>query len=81
MVIWKLFTDLLTLMITEHQLIFEPVSEIKYKEIETRRQEIEEKRKRRRGSKKGSSEEETKGDQDDCCKPIEVETYYEDTPS
>ena len=74
MVIWKLFTDLLTLMITEHQRIFEPVSEIKYQEIETRRTEIEEKRKRR-GSKKSSSEEESKDDHDDC-KPIEVETYY-----
>jgi hypothetical protein len=74
MVIWKLFTDLLTLMITEHQRIFEPVSEIKYQEIETRRTEIEEKRKRK-ASKKSSSEEESKDDHDDC-KPIEVETYY-----
>lgn len=79
MVIWKLFTDLLTLMITEHQRIFEPVSEIKYQEIETRRTEIEEKKKRR-GSKKSSSEEESKDDHDDC-KQIEVETYFGDMPS
>ena len=65
-------------MITEHQRIFEPVSEIKYQEIETRKQEIDEKRKRR-DSKKSSSEEESKDDQD--CKPIEVETYYGDLPS
>ena len=65
-------------MITEHQRIFEPVSEIKYQEIEMRKQEIDEKRKRR-DSKKSSSEEESKDDQD--CKPIEVETYYGDLPS
>ena len=38
MVIWKHFTDLLTLMITEHMRIFEPVDRLKQDEFDLRQQ-------------------------------------------
>ena len=60
-------------MITEHQRIFEPVSEIKYKELEQRRIEIENRKNISKSNSKSSSEE-SKED----FKPIEIETYNAD---
>jgi hypothetical protein len=39
MVIWKNFTDLLTIMITEHNRIFEAVDHLKQQEFNQRQQE------------------------------------------